>query len=190
MFPSGAKAGRNRPSEAVSTSGRIPSSSTTTTGSPRRCGTWTGTISSARRPAERALDDRSCEAAASASWGPRVIPISPAWRSVASPIAQCSIVQVRPSASIESTSVASPALRPERAPWSMYGAFVIDSIPPATTTSASPRRIIWLARWIACIPERHARFRSVDGAVRGMPASLVARLAGTWPTPAEITFPM
>gem|GEM_PF-2541626 len=70
------------------------------------------------------------------------MPISPAWRSVASPIAQCSIVQVRPSAIIESTRVASPIRKPRRDPVSRWGALVIDSIPPATITSASPRRTI------------------------------------------------
>ena len=65
----------------------------------------------------------------------------------------------------------------------------MDSMPPATTVSASPRRIIWDARWMACIPDRQARFRRVDGTVSGMPASAAARRAGTCPVPAATTFP-
>ncbi len=53
---------------------------------------------------------------------------------------------VNPSYIMESTSVASPMRKPDRAPGSRWGAWVIDSIPPATTISASPARIIWSAR--------------------------------------------
>ena len=53
---------------------------------------------------------------------------------------------VRPSYIMESTSVASPRRKPARAPGSRWGAWVIDSMPPATTMSASPARIIWSAR--------------------------------------------
>ncbi len=46
---------------------------------------------------------------------------------------------------------------------------VIDSMPPATTTSASPLRIIWSARYIALMPERQTLFSVIAGTVIGMP---------------------
>ena len=61
-------------------------------------------------------------------------------------MAHWSKAQVRPSYIIESTSVASPSRKPARAPGSRCGAPVIDSMPPATTMSASPALIIWSAR--------------------------------------------
>jgi hypothetical protein len=49
--------------------------------------------------------------------------------------------QNSPSWAIESRSLASPNLVPSRDFGSRCGAFVIDSIPPATTISYSPARI-------------------------------------------------
>ena len=47
---------------------------------------------------------------------------------------------------IASRSSVLPYRKPPRAPSAMYGALVIDSMPPATTMSASPDAIIWSAR--------------------------------------------
>ena len=46
--------------------------------------------------------------------------------------------QNRPSYIIESTSFVSPSRKPARAPGRRCGAWVMDSMPPATTMSASP----------------------------------------------------
>ena len=88
----------------------------------------------------------SWELAANASWRSRLTPTFLLWRSVERPMASWSKASVRPSCIIESTRVASPIRKPARAPASRYGAWVIDSIPPATTISASPAAIIWSAR--------------------------------------------
>ena len=85
-------------------------------------------------------------AAAKASWRSRVMPIFSLWRSVERPMAMLSKASVRPSYIMESTSVASPRRKPARAPGSRCGAWVMDSMPPATTISASPAWIIWSAR--------------------------------------------
>ena len=50
IVPSGVKAGRSPLSASAVVSGRMPSSASKMTGSPRRCGTGTPTISLASRP--------------------------------------------------------------------------------------------------------------------------------------------
>src|SRR3546814_4845014 len=72
----------------------------------------------------------------------------------------------------------------------MYGAWVIDSLPPATTMSASPAWIIWSARWIVLTPERHTLLMVVAGTVMGMPALTAAWREAIWPAPAWSTWPM
>jgi hypothetical protein len=67
IVPSPSKAGRSLPRDSVVVPGRTPSSVSITTGSPLRCGTDTGTISSAKRPSLMAAAARSCDAAAKAS---------------------------------------------------------------------------------------------------------------------------
>src|SRR4051812_39692356 len=57
--PSAANAGRNFASDAAVVPSRTPSSSVTVTGSPRRCGTVTVTISSSNNPFLRAVTARS-----------------------------------------------------------------------------------------------------------------------------------
>ena len=64
IVPSLLNAGRRRPSDSVVVSARMPSSSANTIGSPRRCGTSTGTISSAKSPFFCAAAARWCERAA------------------------------------------------------------------------------------------------------------------------------
>ncbi len=78
MLPSATKAARSRAREAASTSDRMPSSSVSWMGSPRRWGMLTGTISSASRPSFWALAARSWDWAEKASCGSRARPISAA----------------------------------------------------------------------------------------------------------------
>ncbi len=74
MVPSGAKAGRRVPNEAAVVPGRTPSSSRTTTGSPRRAGMVTGTISSSKCPFFIAAAASSCDRAENSSWSSRLMP--------------------------------------------------------------------------------------------------------------------
>ena len=67
---------------------------------------------------------------------------------------------------------------------------VIDSIPPATTTSNSPALISWAASAMASRPDRQTLLIVSDGTVIGMPAATAACLDGIWPAPAWSTWPM
>src|SRR5699024_1851692 len=58
-----------------------------------------------------------------------------------------------------------------------HGARVIDSTPPATTTSASPAPIIARADVIAVIPEEHRRLTVEPGTDSGSPAGSTAMRA-------------
>ena len=62
-----------------------------------------------------------------------------------------------------SSIVTLPYLKPDRDFGSRCGAWVIDSIPPATTMSHSPARISWSANAIAFRPERHTLFTVMAG---------------------------
>ena len=79
-------------------------------------------------------------------------------------------VDRRPSQIIRSISVASPILYPKRALGSAYGAFDIDSMPPVTTTSTSPARIIESAISTARIDDAHTLFTVSAGTSIGSPA--------------------
>ena len=61
---------------------------------------------------------------------------------------------------------------------------LMESMPPATTTSASPSRSDWLAIIIAFMPEGHAMFREMAGTRSGRPAKREAERAGFTPLPA------
>ena len=74
IVPSGANAGRSLASSSAVVSERTPSSSETTIGSPRRCGTSTGTISSSKTPFFCARAASWCERAEKASWSSRLMP--------------------------------------------------------------------------------------------------------------------
>ena len=175
MVPSFANAGRRPESESVVVSGRTPSSSSTITGSPLRWGTGTGTISSARRPSFIAAAARSWLRAASSSCSSRVmLPKLCVYCSVPAPMWIASNAHHRPSLISESTSSPLPMRYPARAFGSRYGAPVIDSMPPATTTSASPLWIIWSARYSALTPERHTLLIVIAGTLIGMPAFAAA----------------
>ena len=69
--PSAENAGRSLASVSAVVSGRMPSSSVTSTGSPLRCGTGTGTISSSNTPFFIAAAARPCDAAEKASCSSR-----------------------------------------------------------------------------------------------------------------------
>ena len=84
----------------------------------------------------------------------------------------------------------SPYLKPSRDFGSRCGALVIDSMPPATTTSNSPARISWSASAIASRPDRQTLLMVSAGTVIGMPALTAAWRAGIWPAPACSTWPM
>ena len=64
------------------------------------------------------------------------------------------------------------------------------SMPPATTTSASPARIAWAASMTAFSPEPHTLLTVKAAMVSGRPALSAACRAGFWPTPACRTLPM
>ncbi len=66
---------------------------------------------------------------------------------------------------------------PQRALGTAYGALLIDSMPPATTKRASPRRMSRSAMAMADMPERHTLLMVVAGTVMGMPPR-IGRLAG------------
>ena len=68
-----------------------------------------------------------------------------------------------------------------RAFGSAYGAFVIDSMPPVTTTSTSPARIIESAISTARIEEAQTLFTVSDGTSIGIPAPTAAWRAGRLP---------
>jgi len=77
MVPSFENAGRSAPSDSLDVPGRTPSSLSTMTGSPLRCGIETGVISSAKRPSFYTTAAHSCDFAAASSWASRVMP--PTW---------------------------------------------------------------------------------------------------------------
>ncbi len=190
IVPPAANAGRSRDNDSTVVSARIPSSAVNSIGSPRRCGIRTGTISSSNSPFFAATAARWCDCAANASCSSRLIPSRPLWCSVDSPIAMCSKLSVRPSKAIESRTSTAPYLYPVREPGSRCGALVIDSMPPATTTSTSPALISWSASAMASSPDRHTLLIVIDGTLIGIPAATEACREGSWPTPACSTSPM
>ncbi len=66
----------------------------------------------------------------------------------------------------------------------------MDSMPPATTTSAEPARSRSCASIAAFMPEPHILLTVVQPAARGSPAPSDAWRAGAWPWPAGSTHPM
>src|SRR5659263_295849 len=72
----------------------------------------------------------------------------------------------------------------------MYGAWLIDSIPPAATTSNSSVATDWAASMTAFNPEPHILLIVSAPADAGRPAYIPAWRAGACLTPADSTFPM
>ncbi len=64
------------------------------------------------------------------------------------------------------------------------------SMPPATTISASPSRIIPAPSTEAVRPLAHTLFTVIAEAVTGIPAFIAACRAGACPTPAWSTLPI
>ena len=63
-------------------------------------------------------------------------------------------------------------------------------MPPVTTTSCSPARIIASAIWIARTEEAQTLLIVSAGVSFGSPAPIAACRAGAWPAPACSTWPM
>jgi hypothetical protein len=79
---------------------------------------------------------------------------------------------------------------PQRAFGIQYGPRLIDSAPPATTTSASPVWIVCAAETIACTPVPHSRFTVNAGVSFGIPALMPTTRAMYMSSGAEwMTFP-
>src|SRR5205809_489591 len=95
-----------------------------------------------------------------------------------------------PSCGIESTNASSPMETPQRAFPTRYGAFVMLSMPPATTMSASPAAIACAPSATAFRPDPHTSFTVNAGTSMGTPASTLHRWAGFSPSPAWSTWPM
>ncbi len=78
----------------------------------------------------------------------------------------------RASLIIASIASPSPIRRPKRTPLSKYGAFDIDSIPPATPTSRSPARIAASSMPVARIPEAQTLLIVSEETSFGIPAPI------------------
>jgi len=188
IVPSGRKAGRSRPSDSAVVSARTPSSVAKSTGSPLRCGIGTVTISPSNSPFFAACAASWCDRAEKASCSARLKYRSASFAaSVRPPMAWSVMASHRPSNAMWSVMVTSPYLNPSRDLRSRCGACVIDSWPPATTTSNSPTRISWSASAIASMPDRHTLLIVRAGTSSGMPPLYAAWRAGTCPAPAVST---
>ena len=89
----------------------------------------------------------------------------------------------RPSWTIESISWASPIRAPKRPAGIRYGARVMFSMPPATTMSASPARIICEAIATALRPDPQTMLIVVAGTSFGMPAPIADLARGVLAEP-------
>ena len=94
--------------------------------------------------------------------------------------------QVKPSRYMASTSVKLPILWPQRASSASirYGIRLIDSMPPASTASASPSMIDCAPVAIVCMPDAHALLIVCAGTESGTPARMPTCRAGLGPDPA------
>ena len=189
MVPSGRNAGRSLASTSTVVSGRMPSSPSTVV-SPLRPRMVTGTISCANSPAAAAAAARWWDRAAKLSCSNLVIGSRSLVCSVSEPIAWSVNTSRRPSNSVWSSSVTSPNLKPALDPRSRCGAFVMDSMPPATTTSYSPALISWSASAMASRPDRQTLLMVMAGTSMPIPPTTAACRAGSCPHPACSTWPM
>jgi hypothetical protein len=73
---------------------------------------------------------------------------------------------------------------------SKYGALDIDSMPPATTTSAVPATSMSCAMIAACMPDPHILLTVEAATDSGKPAPSAACRAGACPSPAGSTHPI
>src|SRR5262245_11212466 len=96
----------------------------------------------------------------------------------------------RPSLIIESTISPLPMRRPSRTRGIRYGQLLIDSMPPATTTSTSPVAMPWAASITAFRPEPQTLLMLSAATESDRPPRSAACRAGFCPRPALTTLPM
>ena len=166
--------------------GRGCSSTSSIAGLPFASAYSTGTISSRNRPSAMACSARRWLSSAYASESSRVMPYSRARTSAVSPMIMPQTEQVKPSRYIASTSVKFPIRCPHRASSAStrYGMRLMDSMPPASTTSDSPSMIACAPLAIVCMPDAQALLMVCAGALVGMPARTATCRAGLGPEPA------
>ena len=119
------------------------------------------------------------------------MPHSVATTSPALPMWQCSNAHHRPSLIIESSDLTvahAQALRARAR--SRYGALLIDSMPPATTTRGRRWRSPARASITAFSPDPHTLLMVSAATWSDSPPRSAACRAGAWPRPAETTLPM
>src|SRR5437870_7272328 len=153
-------------------------------------GTSTGTICSLNRPSWVADAARRWLSRAKRSMSSREILNRSATISPVTPMWNWLYASQRPSWTIASMNGTLLIPIPHRASLTRYGARLIDSMPPARTTSAEPARIMSEANITACNPEPHTLLTVTAPTRSGRPANSAAWRAGFWPSPAEITLPM
>ncbi len=137
--------------------------------------TWTAITSSSKAPPSHARLASCCERRANSSTSRRV-----SWYFSARFSAVCAMEKphcgsVSDSHSRSSSGAGGPSLRPQRAPRTTCGAWLMDSPPPASTTFDSSSRICCAACAMASKPEPHSRFTVSAGTSMGSPA-----LRPTW----------
>ena len=172
MVPSGRNDGLSPASPSTVEPARMPSSrarSTPGTGDDQ-------VVVEAGAPRRRGR--RSCERAANSSWRSREIANRSASASLASPSETVHSAGIRSltsrQPSVVDTAVTLPAGKARDGLGSTHGARVIDSTPPATTTSASPDSTVREAIIAASRLEPHSRLTVVAGTEVGSPASSTA----------------
>ncbi len=165
------------------------SSASILSGSPFFWATSTGAISSAKSPVFDAFCARRYDSREKASCSSRVKWYLPTHSSAQLPMWVSLYGSHRPSLIIESTSVPLPIRRPVRPFSRRYGAFDMDSIPPATATSYSPAWMALPTSITARMPEPHTLWTVTQGTVFGTPAPSEACRAGACPIPAWRTLP-
>src|SRR5437016_2950783 len=153
-------------------------------------GTSTGTICSLNLPSWVADAARRWLSSAKRSMSSRLILNRSATISPVTPMWNWLYASHRPSWTIASMKGTLLIPIPHRASLTRYGARLIDSMPPARTTSAEHARIMSDANITACSPEPHTLLTVTAPTRSGRPADNAAWRAGFCPRPAEITFPM
>ncbi len=164
--PPVAKTGRRAAILAASESWRIPSSASNETspaeGRPSASTSVmraaTGVISSRNRPSRCAAEARWWERRPHASWSSRLTPNCSDTFSAVSPIERytCGRVSARSGSGVNR--------------WPIMGTKLMDSIPPAITTSWTPAWTDWVASASACSPEAQKRLMVMALALIGSPA--------------------
>jgi len=173
MQPLGSNTGRSLASFSRLVS-RRGASSVSTVSVPPRTGTSTGTISSAMRPPSMAASARWWLRSAHWSCSSRLTLNSRAICSPWLPMWTSPKAHHNPSWMTESSTWPWPRRRPQRASIRSPGPRLMLSMPPATTTSASPARIRASPRFTARMPDAHTLLIVSDVTVSGSPAAMLA----------------